>query len=1003
MEPERWRQIDRILQDVLERPAPERPAFLSRACAGDRELRAEVESLIAAHDRQDSFLEPKNLVDNDTSPLTEGTDPLPLPNDSFGPYMPMRVLGEGGMGTVYLAHQQHPIRRDVALKVVKAGTDSRQVIERFDIERQSLALMDHSNVARVLDAGTSDRGRPYFVMEYVNGVPITRYCDGKKLDIRERLRVFIPVCQALHHAHQRGIIHRDVKPSNILVSEVDGQPVPKVIDFGIARAIDRLPAEQETFTAAGQIIGTPEYMSPEQANLESRDIGTGTDVYSLGVVLYELLVGALPLDLRAIRQQGFVNVLRAVRETPAPKPTTKLSQLGANADRIAGQRRVGFAQLKRELAGDLDWIVMKAIDKDRMRRYASASEFAADIQRHLSNEPVLAGPPSAGYRVCKFVVRNKVPVLAAVVLVCSLIGGLVATTWQARLATRERMEADRQRVRAEQQAVESARQRDAAQAATRRASAAEARALQERSEALTEKNRADNEAAVAKAVNDFLQNDLLAQASANSQARPGTRPDPDLKVRTALDRAAARIAGKFDGQPLVEASIRMTIGKTYRELGQYPEAGREYERALMLRRRVLGEQHPDTLEAMDGLGSLYRDEGKYPQAEPLLAKALEVRRRVSGDGRPETLRAMNELATVYQTEGKYREAELLTARVLEVSRRIHGERDRNTMEAMHNLGLLYMIGGERQQAEALLSEAYDLYRKILGDDHPDTLIVMETLASLYRRQEKLEQAEVFFTRALEIRRRVLGAQHPDTLNAMNNLGSLYQSQGKYAQAESLHTKVLETRRAVLGEEHPDTLTAMSSLAMLYYRQGKFDESETLLVKTLAMQRRVLGGEHPATLSSVHNLGRLYFRQGRFAEAESVLTSSLDVTRRALGAQRPSTTTTLESLGEVRLQQRKFAEAETVLRQAVTNYEKLPDSWERHLAQSHLGASLAGQQKYAEAEPFLLSGYQGLVQREKAVPKDRLSEIKQAADRIVQLYRDWGKPEQAAGWQAKLVP
>jgi WD40 repeat protein/serine/threonine protein kinase len=525
MTPERWQLVKAIFDQAVEREPASRAAFIHERCGNDEELQREVESLLASDQETGSLLE-NPLIGQATAASLFPAPPL-ADGDSFGPYVPVRVLGEGGMGTVYLARQQQPIRREVALKVVKLGMDSRQVLERFEIERQALALMDYPNVARVLDAGTSQRGRPYFVMEYVDGVPITQYCDRHALSTRERLQLFIPVCNALQHAHKKGIIHRDVKPSNILVTEVDGKPVPKVIDFGIARATEQRTAEFEAFTLAGQIIGTPEYMSPEQAGLGSRDIDTGTDVYSLGVVLYELLVGALPLDMKALRKIAFAEVLRAIRETPVPKPTARITQMGADAEGMARHRSTDPGQLKRDLSGDLDWIVMKAIDKDRQIRYGSAFEFGADIERFLKSEPVLAGPPGAVYRMRKFAVRHKRPVAAAAAVVLALVAGIIATTWQAhvagqqrRAAIGERAEAEKQRGRAEQEALETAKQRDAAQSATKlaveeksKAERASTVAEQQKSLAERESGRANESSRLALARQLAAQASLLVQES----------------------------------------------------------------------------------------------------------------------------------------------------------------------------------------------------------------------------------------------------------------------------------------------------------------------------------------------------------------------------------------------------------------------------------------------------------------------------------------------------------
>jgi eukaryotic-like serine/threonine-protein kinase len=434
MTSDRWNQIRAVLDEVAACDPGSRECLLRERFAADSDLRRVIETLLTvgadASTREISGTEATTIA---LSPAVS-----PALEDTYGPYVPLRRLGEGGMGTVYLAHQERPIRREVALKVVKLGMDSRQVLDRFELERQTLALMEHPHVARVLDAGTSMQGRPYFVMEFVNGVPIDRYCDRNTLGVRERLKLFLPVCAAIQHAHQKGIIHRDIKPSNILITEIDGNPVPKVIDFGIARATNSRVAECDAFTIVGQIIGTPEYMSPEQADRGTLDIDTTTDVYSLGIVLYELLVGALPIDRGKLRNLPFSEVIRAIRETPIPRPTTRLTQIGAAMAEVARQRSSDPERLKHDLSGDLEWVVMKAVEKDRQRRYPSASEFAADLERALKNEPVAAGPPGAAYRIRKFVARHRFGFVIAAAFLAFLIGAAVVSTTEAIRANRER-------------------------------------------------------------------------------------------------------------------------------------------------------------------------------------------------------------------------------------------------------------------------------------------------------------------------------------------------------------------------------------------------------------------------------------------------------------------------------------------------------------------------------------------------------------------------------------
>jgi non-specific serine/threonine protein kinase/serine/threonine-protein kinase len=920
----------------------------------------------------------------------DGTRPF----ETIGPYRLLQRIGAGGMGEVWLAEQTSPVHRQVALKVIKAGMDTAQVVARFEAERQALAVMGHPAIAQVFDAGATPQGRPYFVMEYVRGEAITSYCQRRQLSTRQRIDLFLQVCDGVHHAHQKGIIHRDLKPSNILVTERDDLPVPKIIDFGLAKATTQHLTERTLFTELGIMIGTPEYMSPEQAETTGLDIDTRTDVYSLGVILYELLTGLLPFDPAALREKGFDEMRRTIRELDPPRPSTRLTTLAATT-KTAQSRGMAVVDLARQLRGDLDWITLRALEKDRTRRYGSVSDLAADLQRHLNNLPVVASPPGTVYRMSKFVRRHRVGVAVAATLIALLVAFAATTGLQARRIARER-------------------------------------------------DRANREAETAKAVNNFLQNDLLAQAGASAQARPDTKPDPDLRVRTALDRAAAGIEGKFEAQPLVEASIRLTIGKTYEDLGLYPEAERHVGRALDLQRRVLGEedaslltttsdmatlyikeakyekadglltkslettrrllgeQHPQTLTIMSGLGRLYMLQGKHSQAEPLYVKVLDGRRRVLGEQHHDTLTSMDDLASLYWRQGKYAEAEPVRAKVVELQRRVLGEEHPETLTSMNNLALLSSYQGKYAEAESLFKHVLEIMRRVLGEDHLETMISTGNLGIVYFRQGRYAEAETLFTRVLEQKQRVLGAEHPETLTSLNNLGVLYRAEGKYSQAESLYVRVMDVQRRVLGDEHPNMLLTMNGLALLYGLEDKNAQAELLYTRVLETQRRVLGEEHPDTVGTMNNLAVLYVKEGKNADAEPLATKAVDVRRRVLGEQHPDTMRSLNNLGLLYLNLSKNGQAESLLRTALSSYEtSSPDSWERYNCESMLGASLTGQKKYQEAEPLVIDGYEAMMQRKATMPAGSSLVLDQAGQRIIQLYRNWGKAEKAAEWTKTL--
>jgi serine/threonine protein kinase/tetratricopeptide (TPR) repeat protein len=958
---------------------------------------------------------------------TESADRGETAGITIGHYRLLQKIGEGGMGEVWLAEQKEPVRRRVALKLVKAGMDTREVIGRFESERQVLALMEHPAIAKVYDAGSTPQGAPYFVMEYVAGVPITEYCDSHRLNITERLELFMDVCEGVRHAHQKAIIHRDLKPSNILVTELDGRAAPKIIDFGVAKALGQKLTEHTMFTRVGALVGTPEYMSPEQALSSGEDVDTRTDVYSLGIIFYELLAGVPPIELRKIALDEY---LRRLREEDPPKPSTKIrTQDAATSSELARRRQTEPTTLMKQIGGDLDSIALKALEKDRARRYGSASDFAADIARYLRHEAVLAVPPSAAYRARKFARRHR----WGLAMACAFVAVLTAA------------------------AVISIRQ----------------------------SVRANREAAVAEAVSNFLRNDVLAQASASTQASPSTKPDPDLKVRTALDRAAARISGKFDKQPQVEAAIRETIGQTYLDLGLYPEARTQLERALELRRklegaegantlrtighigraavlqgkyteaealfgqslpvqrRVLGAENPDTLYSLANLGSVYYLEGKYTQAEPLQKEALEIRRRVFGAENPDTLVSMGNLALLYYMQGKYPQAEELGKQVLDIQRHVLGPEHPDVAHSMSALAVFYSAESKYPEAEALQKQSWEIRRRLLGPEHPDTLFSMHNLAIVYYSEGKYPQAEELDAQTLEIQRRVMGPEHPETVSSMNDLADVYYSEGKYAQAEALLSKTLELRLRSVGPEHRNTLSTTQNLANVYEAQGKYGQAEALLKNTLEIQRRVLGAEHPDTLYCAHNLALVWEFQGKYTEAERLFLNAFDGGKRVLGEEHSFTLATVAALSEMYQREGKYSLAETyaaqalkgrrhafgsespdtinsasdlalayvsqgkssesepLAREAAEFYEsKQPDQWNRFYAESLLGASLAGQKKYSDAEPLLLKGYQGMLGRQERISVPDRFYMDRGREWLVQLYSGWGKPQKAAEWRKK---
>ena len=748
MEPvQSWARIKELFDAALELDADQQEAFLRQACGDDKELLAEVNSLLAA-DRDSERLS-HNPWQNRM--MAEGRVPA-----AFGPYMLLKKLGEGGMGEVWLAEQTAPVKRQVAIKFVRPGIFSGSLLQRFQWERQSLAMMDHPVIAKVFEAGSTPSGEPYLVMEYVPGQPITDYCDARKLTIPERLQLFIRACEGVQHAHQKAIVHRDLKPANILVVEVDGQPMPRIIDFGLAKAALPLIDDQTVLqTQAGTFLGTPGYMSPEQVDPEVGDVDTRTDVYSLGVVLYVLLTGLLPFDVKG---KPVHEMVQQLRELDAPRPSTRVETEEDSASNAAA-RGTGPGQLRTALSGDLDWIAMKALEKDPNRRYGTPYEMAADIRRFLNHEPIMARPASLGYKLKKYVRRHRMGAGFAVVMALVLAGFTFMQARQLRRTTRERDRADR--------------------------------------------------------VTEFMAS--MFKVSRPSEARGNT-----VTAREVLDKASKDIDSGLARDPELQAQMMVLMSRVYGTLGLYGRAEALARQAIDIRSHVLGPDHPQTLEAMDRLEWALNKQGKSTEAEKLERETLNTQLRVLGKENPGTATSMVYLAWSLQLEGQYTEAEVLQREALAIRRRVLGPEHTDTLVSMTDLSVTMQRLDRPAEAEKLDREALDIQRRILGNDHPDTLQSQANLAWTLTQEGRYTEAEKLEREAIDILRRVLGSDHPHTLQATQLLGLTLIREGRYTEAVKLYRETHEIELRVLGPEHPDTALAVYSLACVEALMGRPD-------------------------------------------------------------------------------------------------------------------------------------------------------------------------------------
>jgi serine/threonine protein kinase/tetratricopeptide (TPR) repeat protein len=917
-----------------------RAALVNDRCGKDVALRARVHALLVANDRA-AANEGTGTFGGADGPGATPTADVPGKDEHVGTvlagkYKLIEEIGEGGMGSVFMAQQTEPVKRTVAVKVIKAGMDSKAVLARFEGERQALAMMDHPNIARVLDAGTTDAGRPFFVMELVKGTPITRYCDEHKLTPRQRLELFVPVCQAIQHAHQKGIIHRDIKPSNVLVAMYDDRPVPKVIDFGLAKAAGQALTDKTLLTGFGALVGTPEYMSPEQASLNNMDIDTRSDVYSLGVLLYELLTGSTPVDRKSLGQAALLEVLRIVREVEAPRPSAKLSTIDTLPS-VAANRGTEPVKLSRLMKGELDWLVLKALEKDRARRYETANGLARDIQHYLADEVVEARPPSVGYRVSKFVRRHKGQVLAASLLLVALVAGVIGTTFGLFRAEAARRAEAQQRAAAEK--------------------AAEAERLA-KLEADTKRKEAETNLAFARKGNAILGSVF---AGLDPKANYATVADLRNALRDNLNKAVQELEGSAIGQPLEVAAMQDTLAMSLLGLGEASLMVEVLQKALATRRAKLGPDHPDTLTSMNDLALAYQESDQLAKAMPLLEETLAKMKAKLGPDHPDTLTSMNSLAMAYLASGQLAKAVSLFEETLDKRKVKLGAEHPYTLVSINNLAQAYQASGQLARAVPLLEESLAKMKAKLGPDHPDTLTSLHNLAMAYQASGQLAKAVRWHEETLEKVKAKLGPDHPHTLGAMNSLAMAYRDSGQLAKAVPLLEEALEKRKAKLGPDNTHTLTSMSNLVLVYQDSGQLVKAVPLLEETLEKRKAKLGAEHPETLGTMASLGWVLLRQKKWTDAEPVLRDCLAGRQKQI-PDRWLTFNTQSLLGGALLGQKKYAAAEPLL---VKGYEGLK----------------------ARAKTIPQQGGGEL-------------RIPEALDRLIELYTALNKPAEAKKWRAE---
>jgi eukaryotic-like serine/threonine-protein kinase len=929
----RWAEIDAIFTAALDLPEEEREAYVRERCEGDLELLEELLPLLEASVETEGFLtRPDVLISADLIADIEQDvqgEQESLGDRWVGPYRLLEKIGRGGTGTVYLAERADgAFEQRVAVKLLRKGLDTEDILQRFRAERQILASLNHSHIARLLDGGATDDERPYLVMELVEGLPITEHCDRHRLGVDERLRLFAAVGRAVQYAHRNLVVHRDLKPSNILVT-ADG--TVKLLDFGIAKLLDDAANPGTTpLTRTGLRLMTPEYASPEQVQGEA--VTTASDVYQLGVLLYELLAGQRPYELRR-RSSGEAERVILTQE-PLPPSAMAMRQREAKGlpvpppERLARWRGSDVRRLRSRLRGDLDTIALMALRKEPERRYATVADLVEDVERHLQGRPVSARADTWGYRTRKFTTRNPGAVVVTVLGMLAL-GGYIGTLQ----AHAERLEAERNTAQVERGRAEAAQflaeeeraratsERDRAEAAQSLTGMERVRAESEQERAEAERDRAEKalqsawmETEKAQQVTSFLI-DLL-EGSDPEQAQ-----GEELTVRQVLDRGRLN-TDRLPAHPLVRAELLAVMSRVYRVLGHLDQALPLAEESLELRRGHLGHEHADVASSLDELGVVLRDRGDDVAAEALYREALTIRRRLTGGEHPGVAVSLNNLGRVLHDRGDRVAAEAMYREALAMQRRLLGDEHPEIANSLINLGMLLSNRREHAAAEALFREALTMRRKLLGDEHLDVARGLHTLAASVANAGDLEAAVLLNREALAMRRKLLGDEHPFVAASLHNLGSVLRRKRDYEAAEPLIREALGMHRKLLGDEHPSVASSLNELGLVLRARGDYAAAEPVYREGVAIQRKLRGGEHPGLAISLSNLGLVLRGKGDYEAAESAYREALSMQRRLLGDGHPGVAIMLHNLGMLMSEQKEFAAAEALLREVLSIRRKL---------------------------------------------------------------------------------